>query len=203
MRRIVLVAILASALSSCAPYVMVGGKYTAESFEVDLPNGWRKHELAFDPAGKRLLEAFQRTRDLTWDEVRITRDGLTLQQIGMGKVAVESEIPHTKRRFAQGMRPQEAAEVVIDSLRSHPGIIDLQLLENDPAVVAGQAGFKLLYAFKTKTGLKIKAAYYGVMQGNWHYYIVYEAPERHYFEKDYSLFEKIKDSLRIRRAGTA
>lgn len=203
MTRVVLLTILVSSLWGCAPYVMVGGRYSAESFEVDLPNGWRKHELAFDPTGKRLLEAFQRTRDLTWDEVRITRDGLTLQQVGMGKVAADAEIPHTKRKLASGMLPQEAADVVIDSMRSHPNITDLQVLENTPAVLGGHPGFKLLYIFKTKTGLRIKAAYYGVMLGNWHYYMVYEAPERHYFAKDYPVFEKIKESLRIHRAGAA
>jgi hypothetical protein len=194
-------------LWSCVPYVKVEGKYTAssENFDIDLPEGWRKHEAAFDnhPISRSLLEGLQKRRDFSSDVIRITRDGLLLQQISIGRVAVDKELPHTKKKLAQGMLPQEVAEVIMDNVRSNPNITNQEVVENRPARVGGQPGFKLTYAFQTKEGLRTKVAYYGTLVDNWFYYLLYEAPARHYFEKDYQVFEKLQGSFRILKAGAA
>lgn len=198
--------LLIFALPACLPYVLVKGRYTAslENFEVDLPDGWRKHDLMWDhsPMSKSLLEELQKRRKLTWDIVRITKDGLALQQIAIGRVATDEELPHTKKKLSKGMLPQEVAEVFIDNIRSNPNITNQQFTENTPATVGGYPGFKLLYTYRTKQGLKIKRVYYGVMLSNWCYYLIYEAPASHYFAKDYPVFEKVKDSFRILKADT-
>jgi hypothetical protein len=192
-------------LSSCAPYVMVGGQYAAssENFVVDLPEGWRRHEIAFDqgPISRKIMELLEQRRKLSWDVIRITRDGLLLQQISIGRVPVDDELPHTKKKLSREMLPQEAAEIVIDNLRSNPNITNQEVIENTPTRVGGNPGFKLLYTYQTKEGLKIKAAYYGAMSGNWLYYLLYEAPARHYFDKDHALFEKIKESFKLLKEG--
>lgn len=187
----------------CAPYVVVGGKYVAslDSFEVELPAGWRKHELNFDPVARRMLDDLQTTRDLSWDAVRITRDGLMLQQIGMGRVFVEKELTHTKRKLLQGMIPQEASEVIADGIRSNPNLMNVKIIENNPATVGGYPGFKLTYVGLMKKGLPIKVTYYGAVVENWLYYLIYEAPERHYFAKDQAIFERVKDSFKIMGAN--
>lgn len=192
-------------LSGCAPYVAVGGKYTAgtENFEVDLPSGWRQHFSAFDPMFRQVLPDLVERRDLAQDVVRITRDGLNLQQIGIGRIALDSDLPHTKRKVSKNMLPQEIAEVILDNIRSNPGMTNLQIVENTAASVGGNQGFKLLYSYKTKGGLIVKAAYYGLTVGSWHYYILYEAPQRHYFDRDYATFEQIKNSFRILRKESA
>jgi len=193
-------------LCGCAPYVMVGGKYTAgpENFEVDLPQGWRKHELRFDqhPASRVMLEELNKRRDPAGDIVRLTRDGLLLQQIIIGRTGIDKELPHTKRKLSKGMLPQEVAEVIIDNIRSNPNISNQNVLENSPARLSGYTGFKLIYSYQTKEGLRIKGACYGAVVGDWYYYVLYEAPERYYFTKDYQVFEQVKDTFKILKADT-
>lgn len=194
-------------LPSCAPYVLVEGKFTAstENFEVDLPSGWRKHDIAFDhhPVSRSLLEDLEKRRNLSWDALRITRDGLLLQQIAIGRLAIDKELPYTKRKFSKGMLPQEVAGVIIDNIRSNPNITNQQVMENLPAQVGGAPGFKLLYTYRTKKGLTMKVACYGVMLADSYYYLLYEAPARHYFAIDYSVFEKVKETFRIVKSRTA
>jgi hypothetical protein len=173
-------------LSACAPWTMVGGAYltNSENYEVNLPSGWRKHNQSRDA-------------------LRITRDGLTVQQITIGRWPLDKDPPHTKKKLAPGMLPQEAAEVVVDDFRSNSGMDNYQLTENNPSRVGGHAGFKLAYGYQTKAGLKKKGIYYGVLLDKWLYFLMYEAPERHYFGKDHEVFEKLKESFRILKTGQA
>ena len=62
----------------------------------------------------------EKRHKLSWDVIRLTHDGLLLQQICIGRIWVMDELPNTKRKFAQDMIPLEAAEVMSDELRSNP-----------------------------------------------------------------------------------
>ncbi|MBI2231984.1 MAG: hypothetical protein HYU46_23160 [Deltaproteobacteria bacterium] len=196
-------------LAGCAPYVTVGGKYMASGgdFEVDFPQGWRKHEMAFDNdrASIMMLEELRKQRELKWDIVRITRDGLMLQRIAIGKMTSDTELSHTKKRLAKDALPQEVAELIIDDFRSNSELQNQQLVENSPAKIAGYPGFKLVYSYQTKKGLTVKAVYYGLILATplpTIYYLVYEAPERHYFAKDLPIFERLKETFTIKaRSG--
>ncbi len=194
-------------LSGCAPYVPVQGQFVAseDNFEVDLPNGWRKHDQTVDqaPLSRMILEQLEERRKLEWDVLRITKDGLTLQQISIGRIPADEELPHTKKTLSREMLPQELAKIVLDNFRSNANIANFKVTENAPATVGGYQGFKLLYEYKTKQGLKVKVAYYGAMVGDWYYYLLYEAPARHYYPKDYPVFEKVKKSFRILKGNVA
>ena len=178
--------VLAILPAGCAPWTMVGGSYltNSENYEVNLPSGWRKHN---------------QSRDV----LRITRDGLTVQEILIGRWPLDKDLPHTKKKLAKGMLPQEAAEVVVDDFRSNSSLDNYQIAENNPSKVGGHAGFKLAYGYQTKAGLKKKGIYYGVLVDKWLYFLNYEAPDRHYFGKDREVFEKIKESFRVLRSGQA
>ena len=185
MKRFILsVALLEILLWGCARWVIVGGKYvaTSENYEVDLPNGWRK-------------------QNLNRDFLRVTKDGINLQEIAVGRWPVDKDPPHTKRKFATGMLPQEVAELVIDDFRSNTGLMGYEVTENSPSNVGGYRGFKVMYRYQTKSGLKKRGAYYGVLLDKWLYYLYYEAPERYYFANDYEVFERIKESFRIAKGG--
>jgi len=194
-------------LSGCAPYVPVQGQFVAseDNFEVDLPSGWRKHDQTVDqaPLSRMILEQLEERRKLEWDVLRITKDGLTLQQINIGRIPADEELPHTKKTLSREMLPQELAKIVLDNFRSNANIANFKVTENAPATVGGYQGFKLLYEYKTKQGLKVKVAYYGAMVGDWYYYLLYEAPARHYYPKDYPVFEKVKKSFRILKGNVA
>jgi len=164
----------------CATWVAVGGNYKADSqnYQVELPDGWRK----YNPVTDKLL---------------ITKDGFPLQHIQILRQKIGTELPFTKKKLSKGMLPQEAAELIIDNIRSNPNILNQNFLENRPAQIGGHAGFKIVYTYQTKDGLNKKGALYCLLFGDWYYEMIYEAPERHYFAKDLPAFEKIKESFKL------
>ena len=166
--------------SGCAVWTIATGKYvsTRDNYEVEVPEGWRKHNWGSN-------------------NLRLTRDGETLQIIRIERLFFDKDPPHTKRKLTKGMLPQEVAEVVIDDFRSSPNITDYRIIENAPAKVGGQPGFRIVYTYKTKTGLTRKGAYYGVLVNDWYYYLVFEAPARYYFPRDDQTFEKLKETFKI------
>ena len=188
-------------LASCAAYTKVeGGNYTAsENFTIELPPGWRKHNIHGEshPLGRKIIETLEERRKLEWDAIRITRDGLLLQQISIGRIPIDEELPHTKKKLSEGMLNQEVADVIVDNLRSNPNITNQEILENIPEYVGGHSGFKLHYSYRTEDGLKIEGIYYGTMVDSWLYYLLYEAPTQHYFAKDRPVLERMKDTLKI------
>lgn len=193
-------------LSGCPPYAVIGGKYTArnEQFTVELPEGWRQHNAAMDtfPISQKIIASLRSRRKLDWDVLRITKDGLLLQQIGIGRISTEEEFLHTKKKLSKGMLIQEVAGVISDDLRINPKISYQAILENVPTMVGGHSGFKLHYTYRTKTALKMEGIFYGTMVDNWLYYLLYEAAAQHYFDKDLATFEKMKSSFQINREAS-
>ena len=178
-------------------------KEVVEDMEVELPAGWNKHETLYDisPGSRDILTQLKDRRDLSGDKIRITRDGLLLQYIAIGWVEISKEFPHTRKKLSAGMFPQEVAEIIADNLLSNPNIARQKITENVPALVGDQAGFKLVYSFETSKGLPVKGNYYGALVGECNYYLIYEAPVQYYFEKDYPVFEKLRESFKIRQSG--
>jgi hypothetical protein len=204
---VTLVNVLLSVLlfSSCGvPYALVSGRYVSSdaNFAVDLPEGWRQHNASFDSV-RVVKETLEKRRKLDWDVIRLTRDGLLLQQIGIGRIPITEELPHTKRKFAQNMIALEAAELISDNFRSNTNLNHQEIVENAPATLGGYPGFKLHYSYRTEEELKLEGLLYGALVGDWLYYIVYEAPAQHYFAKDVQLFERTRSSLDILKTAPA
>lgn len=166
-------------LVGCAAWTQVGGLYKNEShnFSVDLPQGWVQWNR-----GEHLL---------------ITRDGISLQYIQIGRTKVEDPLKHTKKKFSKGMLPQEAAEVALDNMASNPNVLNLEVIENSPAILSGIPGFKTVYIYKNKDGLKLKSIYYGFIVGDSFYSINYNAAVRYYFDKDIKTFERVVESFKL------
>lgn len=185
MKRFLVVIAMLMIVSGCAPWQPVAGLYTADSdnFVVDLPKGWMRQNT-----GEYLL---------------ITREGVLLQKIVISRLSLDKEeqFEHTKQRLSKGMLPQEQAEVIIDSIQSDPSALNFEVEENAPATAGGGAGFRLVYEFKTKDGLKYRGTYYGFIAGEWAYRILYVAPQRYYFDKDKGTFEGILKSFRLIKTG--
>jgi hypothetical protein len=169
-----------SALSGCAPWVMVEGPFRmdAHGYEANLPAGWRRATTVSD-------------------SLLLTRDGISLQYIRIERVAVGHELTHTKKKFAKGMPPEEVAEVELDEVRSDQGMWNVELLENVAFQVAGLPGFKLVYIFRTENGLRLKRVHYGVLVRDWVYRVQYQAAARYYFDKDLATFERVRESLKV------
>ena len=51
--------------------------------------------------------------------------------------------------------------------------------------MAGEPGFRLVYAWKTKEGLRLKAVHYGLLDEQWLHRLIYQAAARYYFDRDW------------------
>jgi hypothetical protein len=171
--------ILLIPITACAPWTRVTGPFEgpAHHFSVDIPDGWMK----FD-SERYLL---------------ISRDGPFLQYILVEDRNLEAPFTHTKRRMNRDMLPQEAAEVILDDLSLDRAVRNLQVLENAPARIAHQDGFKILFTYKNGDGLVLKTLYYGFIKGRMFYSIRYTAAERYYFGKDLGTFKKVLAGFRL------
>jgi hypothetical protein len=180
-------AVVLLVLEGCVtpPWEMVQSRYVPESkeLELELPAGWKQYNLLQkdDPTVMRAL----------------TRDGFALQAVFLKRMTLEMEFKNTKKKLSQGMLPQEVAEVFFDDVRSDPNKTNQQVLEQGPIKLGERSGFKILYSYQTKTGLKKQGLCYGLLNESTLYALVYEAPIRYYFARDLTTFEKIKDSFRI------
>jgi len=163
-----------------ASFTAVSGKLALldQGLDVSLPEGWYRAEA--------VREA-----------LLLTRDGPQLQFIYLQRVSLDKELSHTKRKFARGMLPRDAVELEAENLRANQAAIDFGLLEKAPVIVAGQPGFRLVYTWKTKEGLRLKAVHYGVLHGNGLYRLIYQAAARHYFDRDLETFERVRESFRL------
>ncbi|GFE57423.1 hypothetical protein [Geobacter sp. AOG1] len=179
MRKIVLLIAITFLLNGCAPWVRTGGPYnaTGENVSLDLPDGWMRLN--------------------TDDYFLITRDGVPLQSILVQCINVNDSLKHTKKKFRKGMLPLEASEVIMDNIASNDKVHDCQVKESKSAKVAGNPGFRIVFAYKTDDGLKMKGVVYGLMQGEWFYVLKFAAPQRHYFDRDLKTFEQVVASARL------
>ncbi len=178
MKRSFVMCLIVMVLAGCATWIRTGGPFSApaQNVSADLPDGWMR---------------------MNTDEfLIITRDGVLLQNILVEKIHVEDSLQNTKKKFRQGMLPQELAEVIIDNASSNQKMLDLKVETNKPAMVGGQSGFKLVYTYKDENGLKYKTLYYGFMPDEFFYGIHYDAPQRHYYNRDLEAFEKVVASLK-------
>ena len=171
--------IISVLLIGCAPWMKVGGGYenSHDKYSVDLPQGWMK---------------------LNTDKyLFITRDGSLLQNIIIERVDLEKPLKFTKKKLNKNMLPLEVSEIIIDNISSDNAVLNLNIIENIPVTIDGSQGFKILFTYKNKDGLKFKSLYCGFLSEDWLYSIRYTAAERYYFHKDVGSFEKLLNSFKL------
>ncbi|KPJ76567.1 MAG: hypothetical protein AMJ54_11165 [Deltaproteobacteria bacterium SG8_13] len=169
--------------AGCDPWVPVEGEFKSagHNFTVEFPQHWKRYNP--EKGG-----------------VVFTVDGLALQFIRISRTPAEKALPHAKRNFGKGMLQEEAAELIIQDLRANPEMMNQRIVENTPDQLGGHNGFKIVYTYRTKGGLKKKGVIYGLLMQPWCYRLTYEAAERHYFAKELPAFARVKDSFRLLKA---
>jgi hypothetical protein len=165
--------------TACAPLHQNGDatQAGAQNFSIQMPEQW--HELN------------------TPRHLMLTKDGPFSQYILVQQRHLSEPFKHTKRKFRQGMLPQEAAEVVVAEITSDRAVLDFEVIENLPAQVGRFDAFKLVFTYRTTDGLKFKTIYYGVLPGNWYYGIRYNASDKYFTEQDIETFERFINSFAI------
>jgi len=180
MKRNALLILSALLLGGCALWIPTDGDPFADhaqNVSIKLPAGWQRLN--------------------TKDYLFATRDGAELQSLLVERIHVDDTLSQTRKKLRRGMLPQELAEVILDNSRSNEEVLDLKVIENKPASLAGGTGFRLLYSYKSKDGLRYRSLYYGSLRGEWFYGVRFAAPQRHYFARDLPVFEKAVKSLKI------
>ncbi len=179
---IVLVLIGCATTPSPPAWVPASSRYVAVKgeFEIAMPDGWMRRNF--------------REREL----LLVTRDGTAVQRIQAGASELGKPFGDTQRAMGAGMTPQEASEVVIDDLNASKGWTDIRILESTPATLSGRAGFRVMAAYKDEDGLKSRLVVYGLVAEPRFYWLVYIAPERHYFDLDLPTFEEMVKTFRLK-----
>lgn len=162
------------------------GSLTDDQLEAEWPQGW----MTLRPAEKDDASAKEGLLLVA------TRDGFGLQTIRLSKRPLDGDFKHTQKKLIADMRPQEAAEIVLDDIRANPDIVDLKLIENGPATLAGARAFKLSISYRNKSGLLRQRVQYGSLDKGMLVTISYDAPRQYYFSHDLDTFEHMKSSVR-------
>jgi len=149
-----------------------------DSFSVDLPSGWINYTRA------------RNTKV-------ITKDGLELQSIRILRDDHKKAFSAIEKDSNPNMLPQEVAENLIAEIKATYELDNIDTLSNDPALIDGQPGFRVLLEYKTERGLRRKYLAYGFVNDKGLYTMIYTAPTLHYYDRDVQVFESVVKSFKI------
>lgn len=178
---VVLAVIIALGVAGCAtpPWSTIPGPQRAAKIAVtaDLPAGWAR----FNPDAGLLL----------------TKDGPLLQSVQMRRHKYGAKLENTDRTIERNAEPLEAAQLLLDAMMADQSKHQLAVLDNRPAVVSGYPGFRLEVTYKSTDGLTMHETTYVALTAESYVIIRFQAPERHYHERDAGEFERIVASVKI------
>jgi hypothetical protein len=151
-----------------------------KAFSADLPQGWIK-QIA--PDRKSLL---------------VSRNGFLLEVVVFTRRPLKEAFPKLKKPATSEMLPAELAELEIAETKLQDTFKGaLNVLENEPAEISGEQGYKLRVSYKNTRGLEIQRVTYGFADSAAYYRIHFTAPKLYYFDTYYPDFEKIVQSFRL------
>jgi len=149
------------------------------SYSVELPAGWIKQVIMAR-------------------ELMVSRDGPLLEYILITKTSLKHAFPRTKKAAGDGMLPAELAELEIAEVKSQDQFTEaLTVVENEPAEIAGQEGFRVRVRYKNTHGLEIQRVVYGFADKSAFYQLAFEAPMLYYFDTYYPDFQKAVASFQL------
>jgi hypothetical protein len=165
--------------ASAAPWQPAGGPYHDDprNFSVELPAGWMRFNSK--------------------DILLITKDGVLLQIIALERVAAGDKLHYSTMKYRQGMKAEEAAEVMIDNIKGAAKAPRLEILDRRSTEISAAPGMRILYTYEDVSGLHYQGVSVGVMKGGAFYGLHYLAPKRYYFDRDLDVFENVVKSFRI------
>ncbi len=175
--RVLICVLLALTLAACAH----GPSQPVSSFNVSVPEGWRQIQSE-DPM------------------LFLTKDGGYKQFVLIRERPLSEPFAFSKRAMRDGMQPEEAAELIVSEISADTNIRNFSLLENVPARIAGNTGFRLTFLYTDMDGFVFKTLYYGFIKGSTFYNIRYAATEggpQDYFQRDLKTFQQVFDSFRL------
>ena len=156
-----------------------GGNAAAEfNFSIDMPEGWWRVKT-----DKFLV---------------ITRDGAFKHYILVQERPLLKPFKNSGKTMHKTHLPNEAAQIIMDEVAADPNLTDLQMIENNPATVAGRPGFQLTFLYTDPAGTVFKTVYYGCIAGENFYNLRYSASAESYFSPEaWQEFAGVRNSFQI------
>lgn len=160
-----------SAVDSVTPTAEVG------RFSIAMPAGWMR--LSEEDANHILL----------------SRDGVNLQIIEIVCAKGDNAFPRLKRSIPSSVLASELAELQLAEMRASPGMDNLEVVKNEPAMIAAKSSYMLHVRYKNARGLRYERIVYGFVEADSYYTLTYQAPTLHYFTRDRGQFDDLLRSL--------
>ncbi len=127
-----------------------------------------------------------------------SRDGPLLQNLAVVHRPLKDAFQRTKKSATENMLPAELAEKEIAEIKARDELTAaLEVLENEPATLAGREGFRVKVGYRTQRGLEVVEVVYGIAEKTGIYLVAYRAPKLYYFDTYYPEFEKSVGSFKL------
>jgi hypothetical protein len=158
--------------SGCELWTVGGSTYQApkQAFAMNVPSGWSYSTRM----GADLIA---------------TRDGLAMQSIQVRSVPLAKALPHSQRELSASLAAFELAETIKDDMQSNQALQTFTVIANEPATIGGQSGYKLTVTYSTSSQLRLTETQYGTIRNGELWTLTFQAPSRHYHERDLPAFE--------------
>lgn len=143
-------------------------------YSIQYPSGWRWIKRPFG------------------DETVATRDGIWLQQIFVDFRKHKNAFAALKKAATPEMMPQELAEKYVANMTAAGGLQEMEILSNEPTVLAGRPGFRVHLAYRSSVdagSVRYQAIVVGANSPQGIFLVGYDAAVLHYFARDVETFE--------------
>jgi len=188
-----LAATLLTACASAPPLVPAGKLTVASAYSVNLDRNW-------SDVSKLFYNRSQKVRILSIDGIWLNRlyvsDGLSSSDPLMVNMMKGDNKNHIAPRGKSGMSLSEQMEFVAASVSE----LDYQKVETrnpQPVAIGNNRGVRFEFTARTTDGLNIRGLAQAVSDKNLSYYIVYIAPEEHYYDASLSNVKAAMDSVKL------
>ncbi len=164
--------------TACAgPWQKTPNRIQEKSWSITAPEGWMHLSMP--------------------ESQMFSKNGPYLEYILIQSRPLTQGFRYTRQRLTADMLPHEAAQLIIDSLKSDPLIRGFRLLASEPTIVAGKPGFKLTFTYRDKNDVEAQTIYYGVVLPDMFFNVRYTAARRYYFAQELSTFSSVLSSLQF------
>jgi hypothetical protein len=126
-----------------------------------------------------------------------TRDGLNLDFVDILQFDVNKAFPSLGKSVNTSTLPSELAELLIAEQKIKLGMDSIQIVKNEPVIIADRKGFLVQLRFKNKSGLQIEQLTYGFVTTGKFYTFKFRAPSLHFFGASLPDFENLIESVRL------
>jgi hypothetical protein len=130
----------------------------------------------------------------------LTKDGPYSQYILVQQRPIGKPFAHTSKSLNSAMSPKEVAAVFVEEMANDEAVLNFRLVENKPARVNDQDGFRLIFTYRDKEGHNFQTYMYAFLAGDSFYSLRYNADVSCYCSQDIEEFHKFVQSFKINNA---